>query len=151
MIGLICLGNPLHADDGFGSAVHRRLSRRRWPPHVRLHDGSEGGVLDLLRHCRRAVLVTSLACHLGRPGEVLRLCETEVPGDPQGPLGAGTASILAAMRRVLTQPPHTEVLGAVALRQVPFSAGLTPLVAAAVETASAMLWRELGQSGPCST
>ena len=149
MIGLICLGNPMHADDGFGAAVHRCLARRHWPAHVRLLDAGEGGVLDLLRQCRRAVLVTSLSRHLGRPGQLLRLGEREVPGDPQGPLGAGPAAILASMHRLLPEPPHTEVLGAVALRQVPFSAGLTPLVAAAAQTASAMLWRELGQASLC--
>lgn len=148
MIGLICLGNPWHADDGFGSAVHQRLSALRWPSHVRLHDGGEGGVLDLLRHCQQAVLVSSLASHLGRPGQVLRLGESDIPADPQGVLGSGPASILATMRRLIKSPPKTELLGAVALRQVPFSAGLSPLVAAAVETASAMLWRELGQAKP---
>lgn len=145
VIGLIFLGNPLHADDGFGHAVHGRLTRRRWPAHVRLLDAGEGGVLDLLRQCRRAVLVSSLHSRLGHPGQILRLDETQVPGDPQGPLGAGPAAILASMRRVVPQPPRVEVLGAVAARQVPFSAGLTPLVAAAAQTASAMLWRELGQ------
>lgn len=149
MIGLIFLGNPWHADDGFGTAVHRCLERRRWPSHVRLLDAGQGGVLDFLRDCRRAVLVSSLSRHLGHPGQLLRLGESEVPGDPQGPLGSGPAAIMAAMRRVLPDPPRTELLGAVAARQVPFSAGLSPLVAAAAQTASAMLWRELGQSTAC--
>ncbi|MBI2242246.1 MAG: hydrogenase maturation protease [Magnetospirillum gryphiswaldense] len=145
VIGLICLGNMLHADDGFGPAVHRRLASRRWPDGVRLLDATEGGVLDLLRQCRHAILVTSLDRTLGQPGQVLRLSDDQVPADPQGPLGAGAAAILASMRRLLPEPPATEILGAVALRQIPFSAGLSPLVAAAVETTSAMLWREWGQ------
>ncbi|MCA1909952.1 MAG: hydrogenase maturation protease [Magnetospirillum sp.] len=145
VIGLICLGNSLHADDGFGPAVHRRLAVRRWPRDVRLLDATEGGVLDLLRQCRHAILVTSLDRALGRPGQVMRLSDDQVPADPQGPLGAGAAAILASMRRVLPKPPATEILGAVAQRQIPFSAGLSPLVAAAVETTSAMLWREWGQ------
>lgn len=144
MIGLICLGNSLHADDGFGTAVHRRLAARAWPGHVCLHDGSEGGVLDVLRQCRQAVLITALSHRLGPPGQVLRLTEAEIPADPQGPLGAGPASIVVAMRRLMQRPPETEILGAVAALQIPFSAGLTPLVAAAVETASAMLWRQWG-------
>ncbi|OJX71754.1 hydrogenase maturation protease [Magnetospirillum sp. 64-120] len=145
VIGLICLGNMLHADDGFGPAVHRRLASRRWPDGVRLLDATEGGVLDLLRQCRHAILVTSLDRTLGQPGQVLRLSDDQVPADPQGPLGAGVAAILASMRRLLPEPPATEILGVVALRQIPFSAGLSPLVAAAVETTSAMLWREWGQ------
>lgn len=146
MIGLICLGNPLHADDGFGTAVHRRLAARPWPGNVRLHDGSEGGVLDILRQCQQAVLITALTQDLGQPGQVLRLSEADIPADPQGPLGAGPASIVAAMRRLMRKPPQTEILGAVAALQVPFSAGLTPLVAAAVETTSAMLWRQWGRA-----
>lgn len=146
MIGLICLGNPLHADDGFGTAVHRRLTARDWPGHVRLHDGSEGGVLEILRQCRQAVLITALSSRLGRPGQVLRLSEADIPADPQGPLGAGPASIVAAMHRLMRKPPQTEILGAVAALQVPFSTGLTPLVAAAVETTSAMLWRQWGRT-----
>lgn len=148
MIGVICLGNPFHADDGFGSAVYRRLSARRCPRHVHLLDASEGGILDVLRQCRRAILVSALARHLGAPGQVLRLREADVPNDPQGPLGAGPASILASMNRLLTPPPQTEVWGAVAERQIPFSLGLSPMVAAAVETASAMLWRELDLTPP---
>ncbi|MGE4278528.1 MAG: hydrogenase maturation protease [Magnetospirillum sp.] len=146
VIGLICLGNVLHADDGFGPAVHRRLTARRWPSDVRLLDAGEGGTLDLLRQCRHAVFVTSLDPALGRPGQVLRLSDEHVPADPQGPLGAGAAAIMASMRRMMDKPPLTEILGAVAQRQVPFSTGLSPLVAAAVETTSAMLWREWGQS-----
>lgn len=145
VIGLICLGNILHADDGFGPAVHRRLTACRWPSDVRVLDASEGGTLDLLRQCRHAILVTSLNRALGRPGQVLRLTDGQVPADPQGPLGAGAAAIMATMRRVLDKPPVTEVLGVVAQRQIPFSTGLSPLVAAAVETTSAMLWREWGQ------
>ena len=146
MIGLICLGNPFHADDGFGTAVHPRLSGCPTPDEPRLHAGGEGGILNLLRHCRQAILISSLASHLGFPGQMMRLAADQIPADPQGPLGTGPASVLSSMRRVLADPPTVELLGAVALHQRPFSIGLSPMVAAAVETASAMVWREFGRA-----
>lgn len=143
MITVICLGNPLHGDDGFGAAVHRRLTGRRWPVDVSLVDASQGGALDAAGTCRRLVLVTTLAGHFGRPGQILRLDGASLPPDPRGDLGCGLGALLAAMGR-LGLSPVVDVLGVVAVRQVPFSAGLSPLVAAAVETTAAMLWRELG-------
>lgn len=153
MITVIFLGNALHGDDGFAAAVHHRLAGRRWPVDVILVDAVAGGVLDATRGCNRAILVSCLGPRFGQPGQILRLAGSAYPPDPLGDLGCGLGALLAAMRR-LGHTADTEIVGVVGARQVPFSAGLSPLVAAAVETTAAMLWRELGGAGrdgtPCN-
>lgn len=143
MIHVICLGNPLHGDDGFGPAVYRHLSPLAWPQDVRVFDAAaEGGAVDLLRHCLRALVIDALPPDTGRGGEVLRL--PDYPPDPMGECGTGTAAILAAARRTIRPMPDLQVLGAVAIHCTPFHPGLSPLVAAAAKTVAAMVARELG-------
>lgn len=149
MIHLICLGNPMHADDGFGPALARRLEAMRWPPHIRLFDASGGGT-QMFAQCRRAVVLDVLAPDFGIPGQVLRLKAGDYPADPRGPFGSGTATLLAAVTRLIRPVPEIEILGPVACRRQPFSPGLSPLVAAAVGTVAAMLGRELEGRPPCA-
>ena len=47
-IHVICFGNELHGDDGFGPAVHARLAAAPVPEHVRLLH--EVGATRALRH-----------------------------------------------------------------------------------------------------
>lgn len=143
VIHVICLGNPLHGDDGFGPAVYRQLSALSWPEHVRVFDAAaEGGALGLFRRCARAVVIDALPPGTGRGGEVLRLAD--YPDDPMGEHGTGTAAILAAARRTIAPMPELEILGAVAIRCAPFHPGLSPLVAAAAETVAAMVAKQFG-------
>lgn len=143
LIHVICLGNALHGDDGFGPAVYRQLSGLSWPADVRVFDaGAEGGVLPLFKACGTAMVIDALPPTSGGGGEILRLAD--YPADPMGERGTGTASILAAARRTISPMPELHVLGAVAIRCVPFHPGLSPLVAAAAETVAAMVAKELG-------
>lgn len=150
MIHLICLGNPLHADDGFGPAMAHRLGAMRWPAGIRLFDASADGGVQMFEHCRRAVVLDVLAPGFGPPGQVLRLKADDYPADPRGPFGSGTAALLSAVARLVRPAPEIEILGPVACLRLPFSPGLSPLVAAAVETVAAMLGRELEGRQPCA-
>lgn len=143
LIHVICLGNALHGDDGFGPAVYRQLSGLSWPDSVRVFDTSaDGGVLALFRACGTAMVIDALPPTSGSGGEILRL--SDYPADPMGEYGTGTASILAAARRTIAPMPELRVLGAVAIRCAPFHPGLSPLLAAAAETVAAMVAKELG-------
>lgn len=143
MIHVICLGNALHGDDGFGAAVFRLLAGLSWPDAVRVFDAAaEGGALKLLRACDKALVIDALPPDCGQGGEIQRL--DAYPADPLGALGSGTAALLAAARRTIQPMPDLEILGAVAIHCTPFHPGLTPLVAAAAETVAAMVARELG-------
>lgn len=140
MIHVICLGNPMHGDDGFGAAVHRHLAPLTWPAGVAVLDWvALGGGIEPFRGCGQALVVDALPPGSGAPGEVLRL-ETY----PEDVRAGGTAALLDNVRRLLCPAPAITILGAVAVRCVPFHSGLSPLVAAAAETVAAMVTRELG-------
>lgn len=144
MIHLICLGSPLHADDGFGAAMAWRLGRLEWPAGIRVLDGTNASPLPLFEHCHHAIVLHVLPPEMGEPGQVLRLDADAMPN--LDPLGGGLAPVLAAVRRVMQPAPRLEVLGPVAALRKPFSPGLSPLAMAAVGTATALLAADMGGS-----
>ncbi len=148
MIHLICLGSPLHADDGFGTAMAHRLGKLIWPDHVRVLDGSgRFGPLDLFEHCRLAVVLEALPAHLGTPGEILRLDGDQYRGHPPDRFRSGSAALLAAVRRMAVAP-RIEVTGPVSACRRPFAPGLSPLVQAACQTLTVRLAAEFGGMHP---
>lgn len=145
MIHLICLGNPLHADDGFGSAMIHRLNRLKWPERVRVLDGTgKASPFALFENCHRAIIIESLPRRLGAPGEILRLDGDTYRGHPPDQFSGGTGAILAAARRMMDAMPPLEVMGPVACNRLPFAPGLSPLLMAASITLTAMLAAEFG-------
>lgn len=141
---LICVGNPLHGDDGFGAALYHHLARLDWPLGVRVFDATRDSALPMFEQCAHALVLDVLPPNFGAPGEIIRLNDAAYPPSAMGMLSGGTATLLAAVRRIVVPAPMVEILGPVATRRVPFSPGLSPLVAAAVETVTAMLVREYG-------
>lgn len=145
MIHLICLGNSLHADDGFGAVMAHRLSRLQWPNRVRVLDGTgKASPLPLFENCRLAVIIEALPQRLGAPGEILRLDGDTYQGHPPDQFSNGTGSILTAVRRLVTPLPAIKVIGPVACNRLPFAPGLSPLTMAASLTLTAMLATEFG-------
>lgn len=149
MIHLICLGNPLHADDGFGAAMAHRLGRLAWPEHVRVLDGTgTASPLPLFHDCRHAIVLEALPRRLGVAGEILRLNGASYRGHPPDQCDGGTNAILAAARRLVSPLPRIEVMGPVAACRLPFAPGLTPLVLAASITLTTRLAMEFGGVAP---
>jgi hydrogenase maturation protease len=145
VIHLICLGNPLHADDGFGSAMGHRLRRLEWPGNIRVLDATGSKApLPMFEQCRRAIVLESLPRHLGTPGQVLRLDGEEYAGHEPDPLTSGTGGLLSTVRRTVSPLPAIEVMGPVTCLRVPFAPGLSPLVMAATYSITAMLAAEFG-------
>jgi hydrogenase maturation protease len=145
VIHLICLGNALHADDGFGAAMAHRLRRLQWPERVRVMDGTgAASPLALFENCRRAIIIEALPRKLGTPGEILRLDGETYQGHPPDQFSSGTGAILAAVRRLIDPLPAMEVMGPVACNRLPFAPGLSPLAMAASFSLTAMLAAEFG-------
>lgn len=145
VIHLICLGNPLHADDGFGAAMFLRLNRLRWPDDVRVLEGiGSSGPLAPFENCHRAIIIESLPRRLGVPGEILRLDGDSYRGHPPDQFNGGTGTVLAAVRRLVNPLPAMEVIGPVTRSRLPFAPGLSPLLMAASVTLTAMLAAEFG-------
>lgn len=149
MIHLICLGNPLHADDGFGAAMAHRLGALDWPEHVRVLDGTVRiSPQALFENCGHAIVIEALPRRLGAPGEILRLDGAGYRGHPPDQFNGGTGAILAAARRQMATMPALEVMGPVAASRLPFAPGLTPLVMAAAHSLTIRLAAEFGGSRP---
>lgn len=149
MIHLICLGNPLHADDGFGAAMAHRLAAMTWPETVRILDGTARiSPVTLFENCHHAVVIESLPRRLGTPGEILRLDGAGYRGHPPDQFNGGTAAVLAAVRRQPSGGPSVEVMGPVVASRLPFAPGLTPLVMAAAHSLTVRLAQEFGGVRP---
>jgi hydrogenase maturation protease len=134
---IICFGNPLHGDDGFGPAVYQRLASFPLPDGLRLFDcGTAGlGALSAFDECDEAVVVDALA-PAGSPGRLSYPSPEEIFLEN---VVAGHASGVGYLLRVLaTRPdrsPKIRILAAEAATVAPFQPGLSEPVARAVEEA----------------
>jgi hydrogenase maturation protease len=144
---VICFGNPLHGDDGFGPAVFQRLAAAPLPADVRIFEAGTRGLdaLALLTGCREAVLVDAMA-GAGRPGR-LRLISPEALAAAEAPAptghGEGIGYLLRALVAVGEPLPVLRILVAEASVLRPYSPGLSPKVATAVARAVRLLRRWL--------
>ncbi len=131
---ILCFGNPLHGDDGFGPAVALALGRRNPPKGVRvLECGTRGlDALGYFEDCPRVILVDAM---LGdTPGRLRTLKAAEVPLEANGAggHGAGLGYLLAAVGETLDTPPVISLVVAEIAGSAAFTPGLSLPVAAAV-------------------
>lgn len=142
---VICFGNELHGDDGFGAAVHRRLAAMPLPADARLFEAGTRGLdaLGLFEGCAEAILVDA-AEPAGRPGR-LACPEPDACLDEGAATGhgAGLGYLLRALA-ALGAAPRLRILTAEAAALTPFRPGLSPEVERAVAPATALLrgWLE---------
>ncbi|BBL70183.1 hydrogenase maturation protease [Methylogaea oryzae] len=148
---IICFGNALHGDDGFGPYVYERLREHAWPDDVRLFNAAVAGLdaLPWLEDCRVAILVDALAGG-GRPGTV-RLFRPEQIDSPQADLSghaAGVPYLLRAAAALHGTAPEILVVGAEVEAVTPFAPGLTPALRRAAERVARLIRRRLIGVGP---
>jgi len=145
---VICFGNLLQGDDGFGIHVHRRLCREAWPPGVRLFDAGITG-LGALAHfdgCRLAVVVDALG-DMGCPGRVHRLALDQLAG-PAAAFSSHALDLnhLFHVLPILFEgkrPPEIVVIGAeIEPPSGAFSMELSAPAARAVDDAAALVREE---------
>ncbi len=138
---IVCFGNPLHGDDGFGPAVHQRLLNFPLPPGLRLTEAGTPGpaALALFLGCDEVVIVDA-ALPAGAPGRVSEpsvdtvAAESTVAGH-----GVGVGYLLRALT-VLPEPvPRVRILAAEAAAVTLFNPELSPPMAAAVDEVVALL------------
>lgn len=144
---IVCFGNALHGDDGFGLHVHRRLRREALPAGSQIFEAGTAGLdaLGYFEGCTRAVIVDAIRAG-GRPGTVHRLAASDLapPGGELSLHDLGIAGLLAALTAVSREPPEVVVIGAEAGDVGPFTDGLSPPLAAAVDEAARLVLAELG-------
>lgn len=142
---LICFGNELHGDDGFGMAVFHCLEGAVLPPQTRLFAAATRGLdaLALFQGCDEAVVIDAFAPG-GTPGELRWLEPAEIatenaPGLPGH--GAGVGHLLQCLKLFGDPTPRVRILGVEAQTVRPFQPGLSAPVRQAVKRAVAELTR----------
>ena len=144
-VHVVCFGNELHADDGFGPAVHSLLQGLTLPKHVHLFRADISGLsaINCFDNCRHAIVVDALRGY-GPAGSLhhLETSQAAVEAAP-GSHGAGVGSLLKLLPLTLAQPPSISLLGAEVAHIESFSPGLSEAVADAVPRAGALLMEQL--------
>lgn len=143
---IICFGNELHGDDGFGPAVHARLAAGPLPAGVRLMraDLAGLGAINCFEGCDEAILVDAVA-GFGPPGSLHELDAADFADAaardeaPAGFHGAGVGGLLKLLPAALDPLPVIRLVGAEAGPLTAFSPGLSPPVAQAVDAAAARI------------
>lgn len=141
MLHILCFGNALHGDDGFGPAVYQGLSALPQPNGLRLFDAGTPGLaaLTLFQGCDEAIIVDALA-PANSPGKLFELSadailsESALPGH-----GVGVGFLLQALAALPERQPSIRIIAAEAATLTPFQPGLSEDVALAVEKAIALL------------
>lgn len=142
---LLCLGNELHGDDGFGPAVGRVLAAHGLPQAWQLVQAGTRGLeaLAALQGCTAAIVVDA-AAPAGEPGR-LREWRPEhiaLEGAPADH-GLGLGWVLRALEPLTApaSPPRLRILTAEMSELATFRIGLSTAVQAAVPEAAVQLQR----------
>jgi hydrogenase maturation protease len=125
---IICFGNELHGDDGFGVRIYAELCRLTWPKDVEVFNAGIAGLnaLRFLEDCSQAILVDALA-NFGNIGEVFVLRPEEL-ADRQQQLtghGLGLPYLLEALKVIRESLPDILIVGVEIAAVTPFSLGLS--------------------------
>lgn len=142
---LICFGNELHGDDGFGPAVYRRMRALGAPQGWRLFAAGSRGIdaLGLFENSGRTIIVDA-AAPAGQPG---RLTQPSAADISQALTldghGAGVGYLLSALSAIgWRQKPRILAAEMSALKT--FHIGLSAPVQAAVDAAIPLLCQWMG-------
>lgn len=132
---VLCFGNELHGDDGFGCHVYRQLQQKSWTQEVAVINAGIAG-LDALRfveQCTQLILVDALALD-GPEGQiyVLRPEHFQTLTTDLSSHSVGIAYLLQAMEAISIMPPEINIVGVKAKTLRGFNPSLSPSVALAV-------------------
>ena len=143
---VVAIGNPDRGDDGFGSAVARRL-RGRVPSKVRILERS-GDALALIEDwdCIPSVIVIDAMAPISEPGQVHRFDFTDSPLPigfaPSSSHALGVAETVE-LARSLGRLPQCLLAYLVEGEQFETGVPLSPVIAAAVADVAERVLAEL--------
>lgn len=125
---IVCFGNELHGDDGFGNYIYTQLCQLTWPKHVKLFNAGIAGLnaLRFLEQCSQAILVDAVA-DFGNVGEICLLRPADLAGRPQQLTGHGLGIpyLLEALKVIREPLPDILIVGVEVAAITPFSPGLS--------------------------
>ena len=154
MLHIVCLGNLLQGDDGFGIHVCHRLRERRWPADVRVFDGGLAGLgaLAFFEGCEEVIVVDALA-QRGRVGRVhtLRLDDVAEPREAFSVHQIDVNHLFHMLPIVFEgrAAPRVRVVGVEAeVGDGAFTMDLTPALVPAVDEAVGLIEEMVRARGP---
>jgi len=128
MRNIVCFGNELHGDDGFGIRVYAQLCRLTWPKDVEVFNAGIAGLnaLRFLEDCCQVILVDALA-NFGNIGEVFLLRPEDLADRPEQLTGHGLGIpyLLEALKVIREPQPDILIVGVEIAAVNPFSPGLS--------------------------
>lgn len=143
---ILCFGNPLAGDDGFGPAVHAALSQRRLPARVQVCSLPVRGwdALEAFTDCDNAIIVDAIQ----GSGEAAGTLAWHSPGtlvddSRRGEHALGLGGILRLLPARLPTLPAIRILGVEPATVAPCLPRLSAPVAAAVPRAIALIEESL--------
>jgi hydrogenase maturation protease len=138
---ILCFGNPLHGDDGFGYAVYQKLTEQPLLGGVRAFDAGTPGLnaLPLFQGCSEVIIVDAMA-PFGRPGRLCTL-STEMLDSERTLIGhdVGIGFLLQALAALPEEMPKIHIIGVEAEAVNAFRPGLSEAVAGMVDTVVTLL------------
>ena len=138
---ILCFGNPLHGDDGFGPAVYEKLAPRLLPDDLRLIEAGAPGLaaLALFQDCDEVIIVDAMAPG-GVAGRLRHLSPETVTAEDSLPgHGIGVGYLLRALAALPEQTPRIRIIAVETSALTPFQPGLSEPVARAVDEAVRLL------------
>jgi len=135
---IVCFGNDLHGDDGFGSRIYAELCQLTWPKDVEVFNAGISGLnaLQFLVDCSQVILVDALA-NFGNVGEVFLLRPEDLADRVQQLTGHGLGIpyLLEALKVIREPLPDILIVGVEIVAVNPFSPGLSDKTEQAVSKA----------------
>lgn len=125
---IVCFGNELHGDDGFGARIYAQLCQLQWPTDVKVFNAGIAGLnaLRFLEDCSQAILVDALA-NFGNVGEICVLRPENLADRPQQLTGHGQGIpyLLEALKVIRNPLPAILIVGVEIAAVTPFFSGLS--------------------------
>ena len=138
---ILCFGNPLHGDDGFGPAVSLALRRMLLQTQVDIIDCGTRGIdaLHFFENCQHVLIIDAMAGQEAGRLHLLAAHQIPMENSGSGGHGAGVGYLLAAVRETIAHPPQIDVIAVEIGSPRAFSPGLSLEVAAAVAEATELI------------
>ncbi|HEY8096449.1 MAG TPA: hydrogenase maturation protease [Methylobacter sp.] len=125
---VVCFGNELHGDDGFGIRIYAQLRQLMWPENVEVFNAGIAGLnaLRFLENCSQVILVDALA-NFGNVGEICVLRPNDLADRPQQLTGHGLGIpyLLEALQVIRDPLPDILIVGVEIAAVTPFASGLS--------------------------
>lgn len=133
---ILCFGNTLHSDDGFGEAVYHALNDIQLPEKTKVYNVGVAGLnaLSLFENCDYVIVVDALhddtkvgQLHDIDPIQAGFYDQTLDTGHQ-----AGVLYLLHAVKTMVHPSPTIAIMGVTIQHVNTFNIGLSPIIAAAV-------------------